>query len=104
MIALPKAHRPEGFTLSELLVVIGIIALLVTILVPAMSQAWHVAYDRMCRGHLWRLGQAMHGQGMTGGAMSMTVSTSGGWTGAAVQYGSKDLLLCKEDTEPARVK
>jgi prepilin-type N-terminal cleavage/methylation domain-containing protein len=100
-----RIRRAKAFTLPELLVVIGIIALLVAILMPSMSQAWHVAADRMCRSHLYRLGQTMHATGMSGGSnTAMTVTTSAGWSGAAVAYGSKDLLFCQEDTEPPAVQ
>ena len=44
-------RHAEAFTLPELLVVIGIIALLVTVMVPSMSQTIHVARDRICRDH-----------------------------------------------------
>ena len=51
--------RPvEGFTLIELLVVVAIIALLVAILVPALSDARELAKGAVCLGRLRGIGVA----------------------------------------------
>lgn len=55
----PVARIERGFTLIEILVVIGIISLLIAITVPAMARSREQARAVACRSNLSQLGKAL---------------------------------------------
>jgi prepilin-type processing-associated H-X9-DG protein/prepilin-type N-terminal cleavage/methylation domain-containing protein len=52
-------HRLGGFTLVEILVVIGVMAVLASLLIPSLGLARSMAYDVECRNNLRQWGMAL---------------------------------------------
>ena len=85
-----RALTKSGFTLVELLVVIGIIALLLSLLLPALSKARAAAQNIQCQSNLrqWGVGVSMYIQQYNG-----YIPSEGGSYG----YTSANSLECWDD-------
>jgi prepilin-type N-terminal cleavage/methylation domain-containing protein len=72
--------RRAGFTLVELLVVIGVIAILITLLLPALRRARTAAERTRCLSNLRSVVQAVHMYAnQSGGVFPPSVYPSGRW-------------------------
>jgi len=97
--------RRTGFTLIELLVVISIIALLVSILLPALNEARSTARRVICSGNLRSTAGAMHqyATDFKGMLPHQSYWSSGGSTTACVYQRSLLKANSKTDVGPIRL-
>lgn len=111
-----RRRRPgAGFTLVELLVVVALIALLVSVLLPALGRARQQARAAACQANLHNLGLAvcmyadsnrgwlpewgfMHGGGDARAALSWIDTMSSAYGGRSQRV--RNLLRCPDDRSP----
>jgi prepilin-type N-terminal cleavage/methylation domain-containing protein/prepilin-type processing-associated H-X9-DG protein len=85
-MATPQKHpKITGFTLIELLVVISIVALLISILLPALSKAKQAGYKSACLSNMRQLGIPY----------SMYMSDYKGWTWKSDATSSNEHITVK---------
>lgn len=89
--------RNAGFTLTELMVAIGLVALLVVFLLPFVQGAFDVQRRLYCANNLEKLGQAYATR-----TSEKQATFASGWTGGLRPYvgGVKSVFFCPEDHDP----
>lgn len=85
-----QSRARRGFTLVELLVVIGIIGVLMGLLLPAVQKARDMAHKSGCADKLKKMGTALHGYADTYHFLPPAVINPGG-DGLQVGYSGKTL-------------
>jgi prepilin-type N-terminal cleavage/methylation domain-containing protein len=87
----------KGFTLVEMLVVVAIIALLVAILLPALSAAKEHAYDAVCRSNLHHLFEVLHTPGSN--PENFRFPNVRSWIPKVMGSDSSGNLICPKDED-----
>ena len=109
---MPRTPRRNGFTLTELMVVIGLVAMLVALMLPVVSKVRRSAQAAACMSNLRQLGTAWimysgENRGRLPEYVWHTPSTpdrawDAYWPGVVEQYGMKgDVLICPSAAEPS---
>jgi len=99
----PRIQNSRAFTLVELLVVIGIIALLISILLPALSKAQQQARKTACLSNIRQMGMAfnMYTHDHKGKSFYYRTGRDNFWMEVLRKYQNNNIKirLCHEATE-----
>jgi prepilin-type N-terminal cleavage/methylation domain-containing protein/prepilin-type processing-associated H-X9-DG protein len=101
----PPAHRRRpaaAFSLIELLVVIGIIAVLVAILLPALASARHTALRVKCAGNLRQIGLGLDAYDEAYRRLPDTAVTPLADALVGIRACTRAVFTCPAEGDPAR--
>lgn len=89
--------KSRGFSLAEMMVVVGIIALIAAIIVPYLGGVTSQARALLCKNNLNKINQATHSWASRGQAWDQHALAEGGWT-AVVQSETSgtEVMRCPE--------
>src|SRR5438270_13626598 len=98
-------RRGSGFSLAELLVVIGIITLLIAVLLPVLARVRMASRSVVCLSNLRQWGQAFqmylsNNHGRTIPEQGSELTSVRWWEALAPYNGDVRTLLCPEAAEP----
>ena len=90
-------HRSKGFSLAEMMVVVGIIAMLAAIIVPTLGSATAQARCMLCLNNLHRINQAAHTWSSQTHSWDQHALADGGWTALVEKVcDGPEVLRCPE--------
>jgi type II secretory pathway pseudopilin PulG len=96
----PRAPASRAFTLVEVLVVIGIVALVVGLLLVALSRVRRSGHSVQCLANLQRIGQAFNQYTVDyGGKLPDPFASHTSWEGSLAAYLTPAVFRCPADQE-----